>query len=426
MKDKTKFHNLKNDYDNYQKTILNNGITIITNKVSQYTSFALGVFINAGSRDDSPNTSGTAHFVEHLIFRKSKKYNSKQIANKFEEFGAYTNAYTTQEITCFYVRALKPHIKKSINLLLEIVLNPDFNETDTNIERKIILEEIKSYEDDIEENISDIGDKLLFGNHSLGNPILGSINSIKSITIQNLNDFHKKFYNPSNIIISIVGDIEHHKLCEYIETQLNTFELNKKYKNERIIPTIGPVQKQIVIKHIQQSHILLLHQIPDINSPERYSIGIMNTILGDGMSSRLYQNIRDKFGFAYSIYSSVQLYSDIGVLSIYAAMDYEKLQIIKDLIIKEVNKLKNISQKELNRAKEQYITGITLDNESLSSIMQNLAKTEFTNGKYEPIQSIYQNILTIESADIINSAKKYIIEKDFFELSMIPKNNKHK
>jgi len=420
MKNKINYQNKHTENYTYQKTVLGNGITVITDRVAHYKSFALGIFVNAGSRDDFAGKSGTAHFVEHLIFRKSKKYNSKQIANKFEEFGAYTNAFTTQEMTCFYVRALKPHLKKSLNLLLEIVFNPDFVENETEKERQIILEEIKSYEDDIEENISDLGDKLIFGDHTLGDPILGYSNTVKSITINNLREFHSNYYNPSNLVICVVGDIDHNKFCDAINQQLAAHQFNKKFRNDRIKPIIDLPKKQTVNKHIQQSHLLLLSQIPDTNSQEKFSIGVMNTIFGDGMSSRLYQNLRDKYGFAYSIYSSMQLYSDVGTFSIYAALDLEKLEVVKELILKEIKKLKNISLKELNRAKEQYITGITLDTESLSSRMQALAKTEFTNGMFESIDVISQKIQSLEKDDIIEVSNKYLINRDLFELTIIP------
>lgn len=420
MKNKINYQNKQTENNFYKKTVLDNGITVITDRVEHYKSFALGIFVNAGSRDDMNNKSGTAHFVEHSIFRKSKKYNSKQIANKFEEFGAYTNAFTTQEITCFYVRALKPHLKKSLNLLLEIVLNPDFVEIETEKERQIILEEIKSYEDDIEENISDLGDKLIFGDHTLGNPILGYSDTVESITINDLQYFHQKYYNPSNLLVCLVGDIDHNLFCESIDNYLNSFSFNKKNKNEREKPIIEAPKKQIENKHIQQSHLLMLGELPDTSSSEKYSIGVMNTIFGDGMSSRLYQNLRDKYGYAYSIYSSIQLYSDIGTFSIYAALDFEKLELVRDLIFKEISKLKNITIKELNRAKEQYITGITLDTESLSSRMQALAKNEFSNGKFESIDVISNKIKSLETVDIVEISQKYLIDKDLFELSILP------
>ncbi|HRP01962.1 MAG TPA: pitrilysin family protein [Candidatus Kapabacteria bacterium] len=420
MKNKMDFQKSSTNNLSSQKTVLDNGITVITDKANHYKSFALGIFINAGSRDDENNKIGTAHFVEHLIFRKSKKFNSKQIANKFEEYGAYTNAYTTQELTCFYVRALKPHLRKSINLLCEIVFNPDFQKREADIERQIIIEEIKSYEDDIEENISDLGDKLIFGEHSLGNPILGTIDSVKKILINDLQNFHDKYYNPANIVFCVVGDIDHEKFCNLISNSVLNLKTNKNYRNKREKPVIDKARTTTIERHIKQSHLLLLNQIPDTNSQEKYPIGVLNTIFGDGMSSRLYQNLRDKYGFAYTIYSSIQLYSDIGTFSIYAAVDSSKLEFIRNLLANEIQKLEKISEKELKRGKEQYITGITLDTESLSSRMQSLAKTEFTNGKIESIELISQRIHCIEKVDLLEVAHKYIINKEFFELSIVP------
>lgn len=407
----------------FEKTILANGLTVITEKVSNYQSFSLGIFINAGSRDDINNKNGTAHFLEHYIFRKSKKFNSKQIANKFEEFGAYTNAYTTQELTCFYVRALNPHLIKSINLLLEIVFNPDFDIVEAEKEKQIIIEEIKSYEDDLEEHISDLGDKLIFDEHTLGNPILGTNESLNNNNIDSLNDFHQKYYNTENMSICLIGNFEHNRVIEYISKFLNVQVLNKKYKNQRIIPEFKLPSQQILFKPIQQTHLLFLNHIDSVSINYKYVIGIFNLIFGDGMSSRLYQNIRDKYGLAYSIYSNVSFYSDCNIFSIYAAIDPENLNFFGQLVYKEIQKLDKITDKEFKRAKEQFKSAVIMDSESLSTRMQSIAKNDFMGQKYEKLENIIDIINDIQKEDINILVNNYFLNKKFFELFIKPEIN---
>ncbi len=410
----------------YKRTVLDNGLTILTERVPNYHSFSLGIFINAGSRDDFPEKNGTAHFLEHSLFRKSKKFNSKQIANKFEEYGAYTNAFTTQELVCFYVRALNPHLRKSINLLLEIILNPDFNSSEIDKERQIIIEEIKSYDDDVEELISDLGDKIVFPNHPLGNPILGTIDSIKSINADDLAEFYHNFVTPSNIVICMVGDLDHERICEYIKKQIEQYYVSKITRNLRDIPEFIIPSSKTITRPVQQAHILLLKRIMTSKDNEKYAAGVLNLIFGDGMSSRLYQNLRDKYGISYSIYSSLQLYSDSGIFSIYAATDEVNINYINDLIYQEIRKLNRISNKELQRAKNQYISGITMETESLSSRMQALVKSELIDYDYESIDELCSLISDIKKVDLETLIEKYFFDTNFFKVVILPEKKNRK
>ena len=405
---------------NFKKTILDNNLRIITEEIPFVESFALGITINAGSRDEQLHKSGIAHFLEHSVFRRSKKMNSKQIASQFESLGAYTNAFTTQEITCFYVRALTEHFIKILKLLNEITFNPEFIPREVEKERQIIYEEIKSYEDDPEEYILDIGDRQLFGEHPLGNPIIGTADSLSIITIDDLLDFHNKFYSLSNITFTFAGNLPHEFVVDQISNQVKNNTNSKPIINNRISPELTIPLKIEIKNHTQQAHLLLGRRTLSYKHSDKNALAVLNILFGDGLSSRLYQNLRDKYGIAYTIYSSSQLYSDCGSLYIYAATDKSKVKKTKDLVFKEIEKLNIISDNDLKRAKEQYKTGIIMELESMSARMQSMAKMELLEGELETMQCTLEKVDKINMEDIQRVIAGNFSDFDWHEAVLIP------
>jgi predicted Zn-dependent peptidase len=383
---------------NIKETQLENGLTIISEKIDGAGTFALGITSKVGTRHENGFNPGIAHFMEHAVFRNSVKKNSRQIASQFESVGAYTNAFTTHEFTCFYVRAMKKHFKKTFNLLSEIVLQTDFKYHEIEKERNIIIEEIKSYQDDPEESIIEHGDRLIFGDDPVGNPITGTEESVRKISVDELRDFHEKKYSPENLIITFSGDIEHHKLEEIINKKLQ-FGKNNYTEKKYTVPYLNKSKELFLESNFQQSHILFAKALKIENNKDNLKFILFNMLLGDGMSSRLYQNIRERYGLAYTIYSSLNFYSDCVSFYIYAGTDIATESKIITLIIKELNKLiKNgINEAELKRAKEQVKTNIYMNDESISNRMQSLIKQHLF--KYEILD---RN----EKIDIIDSITK--------------------
>ncbi|MGA2297457.1 MAG: pitrilysin family protein [FCB group bacterium] len=406
---KTSKQALSNKIGSYTKTVLPNKLIVISEEVPSVESFALGICINAGSREDPQGNCGTAHFIEHALFRRTKNRNARQIATDFESLGAYYNAYTSKEFTCFYVRALKSHFKKIFELLADVVINPVFNEKDFKNEQSIILEEISVVEDDPEELIFDYGDKLIFGNHPLSNPIIGTRNSVSNISNEDLFNFHQKYYNTQNIIISIAGNVSHEQLME--EVSSSVFEsLPVQGENTfRSYPEDTFILRQEITKQFQQSHFLAGLKAEGLNSKEKYILPLINLLFGEGTSSRLYQELREKHALAYNIYSTVNMMSDCGDLYIYAATDTKKIDILEKITFDLMDKMlsKKVTEDELNRAKEQLKTGTIMDLESMSSRMQNLAKNEFLSGIYENIPAIIEEINSITLKSVREIAGKY-------------------
>ncbi|MDR0926643.1 MAG: insulinase family protein [Ignavibacteria bacterium] len=395
--------------DNFNKTIFDNGLSVVSEFVPSINSFSAGICVNIGSRNDWRGKEGIAHFMEHSAFRHTQNRNSKQIANAFENLGAYSNAFTTKELTFFYVRAITQHFVKTFELLADITMNTIFIEKEIEKEKLIILEEIKSYEDDPEEYICDLADTLVFAGTPLAPPIIGFQNSVTDIKYTDLRDFHSKLYQPQNITIAVAGNIEHSAIIDAVSKY---FPDVQNERNIETAPTIQPIPIPYlsVNKDIQQAHLMLSTNTKGIRNDERYCLAVANVMFGEGMSSRLYQNLREKHGLAYSIYSSIQNYIDCGAWSIYVATDEKKVGQTIELILKEMEKFretKKPTMREIERAKEQLKTATIIELESMSSRMQNLIKQEVSIGKYETIPEIIASIDSITLEDVSALATTY-------------------
>ncbi|MDX9789593.1 MAG: pitrilysin family protein [Candidatus Kapaibacterium sp.] len=408
---KSKKNNSKNLYSSSKinSDKIGNNIHVLTEEIPSSETYALGFFYETGSRDETPDNAGIAHFIEHCAFRRTRKYSARQIASKFESIGAYANAYTTQETTSFYVRALKDNFLPAFKLLNDITRNTVFENRDIEKERQIIIEEIKSYEDDPEESIFEYGDKLIFGNHPMGAPILGNIDSLNSINSEILTKYHDDNYKSGNLIICYAGPLKHDFVYKKSLSYVDRFS-DKSANRVRTMPAVEPASELIVEKPVSQSHILLGTRIPGYSFESRFILPIFNVLFGDGMSSRLYHNLRDRQGIAYSIYSTLQVHSDCGVFYIYAATDKNKTEKTEKLILGEIDKFLNkpLRESELQRAKEQLKSSIIMELESMSARMQSLAKSVLMKSDFEDIHDTIKIIDSVNALTLKETVSKYI------------------
>lgn len=407
---------LKNNIK-FSKTVLPNGIRIISEEIKTSTSFAFGVFIDAGSNCDFKNLDGLAHFVEHASFRKTRKNSGRKLNTAFESIGAYTNAFTTKEATCYYVRAIQDNFKPCVRLMSEIVLHPIYIEKDIEKEKLIILEEIKSYDDEPEEVIFDYGDKILFGTNPLSHPIVGNLKSVKNISVKDVIEFHDKYYSPSNIVISYAGPLEHQKLLEIIWQNFDKFDIysSNNFEQTDFSDIINSPTALSYKKRFSQSHLLINRLVCGMNSDERYLIAALNFILGEGLSSRLHKKLREDKSLVYTVYSSLQLFKKTGSISIYAAGEKNNHSKIRTLIEKELENLhKNgITKLELKIAKEQLKSNTIMALESMSARIQNIAKSELSLGHNESLTEIIKKIDSISIDDLNFVAKKYFVPESW-------------
>lgn len=408
------------DISIFQKTTLPNGVRILTEEVPTVASFSLGIWIDVGSRDESAAEQGIAHFIEHTAFRGTSKHTSRQIANMFESFGAYLNAFTTKEHTCFYVRALVPHFEKSLSLLAETVLEPAFRPTDVEKERTIILEEIKSLEDEPEELLLDLLDESMFGSHPLAHSISGSIESVQILAVEDLGKFHRENYHAGNIVIAVAGNVSHKRVVKAVEK--SCAKIASIPKVERKLPTILAAESMKIEKQVQQVHIALGKLIPEPTQQERYIFAVLNTLLGDGISSRLNQTIREKRGIAYSVYSSFSTLKDCGIMMLYAALEQKNLAKTEHLLGVEIEKLcsQQVGTGELRRAKEQVKSSLVMSLESMSGRMNALAPTELYFGRREDPQELLEAVENVSAEAILALSQRFLTWGAWQKVVLLP------
>lgn len=413
----------------YNRTVLENGIRVVSESIPYVKSISLGVWINVGSRDEDEANNGITHFIEHMVFKGTKKRNAREIAEFVEDIGGYLNAFTTKENTCFYVRILSEHLKEGVEILSDMIQNPVFDKKEIEKEKGVVFEEIKDIEDDLEEYIGDLLEYYIYYPHPLGFPIIGTKETVKAFTQEKLFEHLKKFYNPNNIVISAAGNLVHDELVRYVDRFFNSRSTNGfYYKREK--PDKVRVVNHTVEKATNQSHICIGTATYGAKDSKRDHLLLLNTILGDGMSSRLFQNIREKQGLVYSIYSFYAMFKDSGVFGVYFACDKKNVDKTIEYVWKEFDSVVKggIRLDELKRAKAQVKSSLLIGLESLSNRMQRLAQIEFFyDGKYTDINEIIRGIEAISSDEVCEVANEVLNKERFTTIIINPaKNNMEK
>lgn len=393
-----------------KKIKLSSGIPLIFYRMKNVHSFVLGIWIKHGSRHEPEDKNGLSHFIEHLFFQGTKKRTAKEISLEIDSIGGDLNAFTAREFTAIYIKGLKETLPKSIELIADIFSNPIFPEKEIEKERSIIMDEIRMVNDNPEELVHDLFMEKSF-NNSLGLPILGKEHTVKNISRDDIISCFRNYYGTNNCIISCAGNVEISKLVNELEKNLNKRESypapDRKNKAE-FSSGIHVFQKDL-----SEVHICLGFPTVPFNHMDRHALTVLNCIIGGSVSSRLFQEIREKKGLAYNIYSFVSFYSDTGVFGIYTACEPSKV----NKIIKSINSiLKGLPDKlkedEMNRAKTQIISQILYSTESSSSIMQNLAYQDIYLGGIYNLQEQISQIKTITLNDM-KRVTDYIVNNKF-------------
>ncbi len=429
-------------FTNPEKTTLASGIRVVSEQIPSAQSFALGAWIDVGSCDEMPQEYGITHFIEHLVFRGTaspeRKRSSVQIANVLESVGGYLNAFTTKDHTCYYVRALDAHLVRSLELLADMCQHPIFREADVEKERKIIIEEMKSLEDEPEEMINDYLDELLFGKgkkaHPYAHPISGTTETMNAINREDIAQFHQRHYTPERMIIAASGNIDHKWLVAQIEQAFASSPKAKMTAKARVKAqvqsahrSISPPKRRTAATYettmpTQQMHFSQAALVPEMSDRDYYTLSALNIILGDGMSSRLNQVVREKHGLCYSIYSAISEIRQSVIFSIYAGFEPQQREKIRKLIHKELRRIAEepVSKTELRRAKEQLKSSLIMGLESLSGRMTLLAKSELYLGRFESVEEKVAAIESVSAQDILDLAHKYLREEDWHTVCIAP------
>ncbi|MCJ7640342.1 MAG: insulinase family protein [Desulfobacterales bacterium] len=397
----------------YHKTILEGGIRVITEEIPYFKSVSMGVWVITGSRDEPSEENGISHFIEHLLFKGTERRTAFDIAKEIDSVGGALNAFTGREYTCFYAKVIDKNLPLAIDLLSDIFLHPLIDPKDVEKERSVILQEIKMVEDTPDDYVHDLFNRVCWGNHPLGYPILGTRELVQSFTREEIYHYYKENYQPKRIIICAAGNLHHQEVVDRIEEAFREMPRSNKLR-ERVKPQ--PISATNIWKReLEQVHFCLGTKGIQYNHSLRFSAYTLNSILGGGMSSRLFQEIRENRGLAYSVYSYLPTYTDTGLVVVYAGTSEESLREVIDLILREFNSLKKEPFKdgELETSKEQLKGNLLLSLESSDNMMTRLAKNEIYFDTYLPVEQILQGIDRVKEEEVRQLATELFDERLF-------------
>lgn len=397
----------------FKKTILKNGIRVVTEHHPYTRASSAAIFLNLGTRDEPNEMAGAAHFIEHMVFKGTKKRTALEIAQELEAVGGEINAYTTREYTCYHSTTLREHLSLSLDVLSDLVKQATFKSEDFELERSVILQEIEMSDEQFEEYIFDMYFNLTYQGHDLGTPILGTRESIAQMTRKELYQFYKNFYSTDRMIVAVAGDVDHEEVVRFVKRRFpkNTIrdlktirQLSKRKKAKE------KVFKKFIKKPTEQVHVLMGFPAASFKDKYRFEAYMTNTILGGGMTSRLYQEVREKKGLAYSIYSYLNSFTDSGLLLFYGATSQEKYKEVIEGFKKEIQKLykKGVSKKELSFFKKQVTGQILLGADDIDNRLNSIAVNEMIFGQYRPVEKVLKDIESVTQESMNQFLKKYL------------------
>jgi predicted Zn-dependent peptidase len=391
----------------YQVHTLQNGIRVLHKPTASNISHAC-IIINAGSRDEGESKDGLAHFIEHLLFKKTEKRNTNQILNRLELVGADLNAYTTKEYTCVHASFLKPHLERSLDLFEDIVFHSVFPEDEMIKEKEVILDEISSYQDQPDEAINDDFEDLLFQGHNLGRNILGTPESVQAFTRQDIFDFIKSNYRNDEIIVGVCGDYDFKSVIRIADKLFGKIPPSKQERKRTEINSYSPKELRFS-KPINQSHCVIGNRSYPMHHPDKVGFLLLNNLLGGtGMSSRLNLEIRERYGIAYTIESNYTPMSDTGIFSIYLGTDSEKMSKALKLVDRELRKLREqkLGPVQLHQAKQKFIGQIALGEENRMGLIISMSKSLLDYGKVDSLEEVFAKINAVSSSQILKIANQ--------------------
>lgn len=391
----------------YRKVILNNGIRLVTERIPTLKSVTIGLWVNAGSRDERPQEAGYSHFIEHMLFKGTASRSAADISREIDALGGEMNAFTTRETTTFYVKVLDQHLSQALDLLADLFLHSRLPQKEIEKEKQVVLEEIRMVQDDPEDLIQELHTELVMGTHPLSRPILGKVSTIGQIRRQNLLEYMDRHYRPEGIVVAVAGNFDQQKLEKTMPRLFGRYKTSKATLSETRWPAElhgGVSMKQ---KSLEQVHLCVGLPGMAAGHRDRYVIYALNSVLGGSVSSRLFQEIREKRGLSYSIYSFLSGYSDTGTVTVYAGTRTEEVDRVLDLVCREIQKMarRGMTREELKRTKEQMKGGLMLSLESSHSRMNKLAKDELIAGNHTSLEEMISEIDAVTEQQVSRVAR---------------------
>ncbi|HYM37359.1 MAG TPA: pitrilysin family protein [Nitrospiraceae bacterium] len=386
----------------YRKVVLDNGVRLVTERMPSLKSVTIGIWVNVGSRDEEQGEEGFSHFIEHMFFKGTATRSAAQISREIDALGGEMNAFTTRETTTFYVKVLDEQLQQGLALLADLFHHSRFPIKEIEKEKRVVLEEMRMVQDDPEEWVQDLHTQQMFGAHPLGRPILGKAATIKNLGRQDILGYVQRYYHPHETVVAVAGNFEQKRLLSLLDTHFGRFERPAATRrNRRPAEIHGGLQ--VHEKKLEQAHLCLGLKGISVEHKDRYAAALLNAVLGGNVSSRLFQEVREKRGLAYSIYSCLSAYSDGGMWSVYAGTRPSEAPTVIELVTRELARLcrNGIPRDELARAKNQMKGSVMLGLESTSSRMGKLAKDELHHGRRVSLEEVMAGIDRVSEAQVL-------------------------
>ena len=398
----------------FNKDILSNGITVVAEQIPYVKSISLGLWVKVGSRDEEPGEYGISHFIEHMFFKGTKKRTAKDIAQEMDSLGGELNAFTSRETTTFYQKVLDEDLLEAVKLLSDIFHNSTFDKKEIEKERQVVIEEINMVADDPEDSIHDLHAENMLGDNPLGRPILGNIDSVRSMDRKKILNFTRKHYQEKDIVIAVAGNFEFSHLIKILDKHFGRSSGKASSARSRVVPEIGG-KTLIKRKRLEQVHFCLGMRGLPLPHKDRYALYLLNSIIGGSLSSRLFHEIRENRGLAYSIYSYLSLFFDCGQFNIYAATGVNTANEVIRLVKKELENVRKdgIGSDEIRKTKSQLKGNLMLSMESTGTRMHKLAKDEIYFGRFFSLEDMINEIEKVSKNQIRRLAEEIIDPRSF-------------
>jgi predicted Zn-dependent peptidase len=386
------------------REVFPNGVRLITEQMDHVRSVSVGVWLTRGSRHEPQAHGGIAHFVEHMLFKGTVTRSAEDIAQQVDSLGGHLDAFTSKEYAGYYIKVLDEHLPTALDVLSDLVLNPAFDADDVEREKKVILEEIKMVEDTPDDLIHELFTQSFWRDHPLGQPILGTAESVQALTPEILRGYFADTYTAGHIVIVAVGNVTHDRMRALVEPTFGTLPAGGHASGD-VPPAVVP-QATVRAKELEQSHVVLGTSAYQQNHEDRYAAYVLNTMLGGSMSSRLFQNVREKRGLAYAVFSNLVSYRDAGQLTVYAGCANDAVRELVSVVVDELRGMKaRTPDAELRRAKDHLKGSLMLSLESTSSRMSNLARQEMYFDRQFGLDETIESIERVSADDVARVAR---------------------
>jgi predicted Zn-dependent peptidase len=399
-----------NEPRHIQREVLPNGLVVITEAMEHVRSASIGMWIRTGSRQEPAELNGISHFIEHMLFKGTERRSAEEIAQSMDRVGGMLDAFTTKEMICFNAKVLDEHLPVAIEVISDLVLRPRFDQQDITKEKSVVLEEIKMEQDNPEYLVYEIFTQNFWREHPLGKPILGTSDSVNRFEREALLGCFRSWYAPDNMLITAAGHLDHRKVVDLVTAEFST--LRPSGNGASLIPPRSYAKLTTRDKReLGQVHICLGVPALPAADDRRYALAILNNLLGGGMSSRLFQNIREKQGLAYTVFSDLSPYRDAGMFSVYAGTSRENARQVVEMVMAEFRRMKEemVSEEELRRAKDYLKGSMLLSLESTGARMSNLARQELYFGRFITLDEIGEAVERVTSGDLQQLARHLFI-----------------